>query len=66
MTLENILKTRYQQKNCNLCDLSIKLESFSKFKDTKEALKATASMIEGKLPKKLKKFLSKNIISKEV
>ena len=31
-----------------------------------EALKATASMIEGKLPKKLKKFLSKNIVSKEV
>jgi len=44
----------------------INLEAFSKFKDTKDALKATNAMLEGKLPKKLKKFLNKNIISKEV
>ena len=66
MMLESILKMKHQQKNCNFLYISIKLDSFSKFKDTKEALKATASMIEGKLPKKLKKFLSKNIVSKEV
>jgi len=29
-------------------------------------LKATSSLLEGKLPKKLKKFLNKNIISKEI
>jgi nucleolar protein 58 len=44
----------------------VRLEAFSKFKDTKDALAATSSLIEGKLPKKLKKFLEKNIISKEV
>ena len=55
--LENILKILNQQKNCKFFLISIKLESFSKFKDTKEALKATSTMIEGKLPKKLKKFL---------
>ena len=66
MMSENILKVPNLQKNCNYHYKSIKLESFSKFKDTKEALKATASMIEGQLPKKLKKFLTKNFISKEV
>lgn len=53
-------------KNCNYIYIRVKLEAFSKFKDTREAVKATSSLLEGKLPKKLKKFLDKNIISKEV
>eukprot|EP00825_Cyclidium_porcatum_P042356 TRINITY_DN577_c0_g1_i2.p1 TRINITY_DN577_c0_g1~~TRINITY_DN577_c0_g1_i2.p1 ORF type:complete len:514 (-),score=130.15 TRINITY_DN577_c0_g1_i2:293-1834(-) len=44
----------------------IQLEAFQKFGDTEEALKATAKLINGKLPKSLKKFIKKNIISKEV
>ncbi len=42
------------------------MEAFSKFKDTKDALASTSALIEGKIPKKLKKFLEKNVISKEV
>ena len=42
------------------------MEAFTKFKDTKDALSATATMLDGKLPKKLKKFLNKNIVSQEV
>jgi hypothetical protein len=65
--LVNIFLTKNQQRNCNLIIFdSVRLEAFSKFKDTKDALAATSSLIEGKLPKKLKKFLEKNIISKEV
>jgi nucleolar protein 58 len=42
------------------------LESFQKFKDTADAVKNTYKMVKGKLPSKLKKFLKKNIISKEI
>ena len=55
-----------QPRKCKILYIRISLEAFSKFKDTKDALKATNSMLEGKIPKKLKKFLDKNIISKEV
>jgi hypothetical protein len=63
----NIFLAKNQQRNCIIVIFeSVRLEAFSKFKDTKDALAATSSLIEGKLPKKLKKFLEKNIISKEV
>ena len=65
-TQENILKIQSLQKKRTKFQFSLKLEAFSKFKDTKEALKATNSLLEGSMPKKLKKFLNKNIISKEV
>ncbi|KAL4471492.1 hypothetical protein ABPG74_008385 [Tetrahymena malaccensis] len=42
------------------------LVAFSKFEDTHDALNATAKLIKGKIPKKLKKFLKKNIISQEI
>ena len=65
-SLSRIISKRPKlHKNCTFF-ISVELEAFTKFKDTKEALKATATMLEGRLPKKLKKFLNKNIISKEV
>lgn len=42
------------------------LVAFSKFDDTHDALNATAKLVKGKIPKKLKKFLKKNIISQEI
>ncbi|CAD8076518.1 unnamed protein product [Paramecium sonneborni] len=40
--------------------------AFQQFKDTQEALIATSKLINGKIPKKLTKFLEKNVISQEV
>ncbi|CAD8138566.1 unnamed protein product [Paramecium pentaurelia] len=40
--------------------------AFQQFKDTQEALIATSKLINGKIPKKLSKFLEKNVISQEV
>ncbi|CAK60577.1 unnamed protein product (macronuclear) [Paramecium tetraurelia] len=40
--------------------------AFQQFKDTQEALVATSKLINGKIPKKLSKFLEKNVISQEV
>jgi len=44
----------------------VTLQSFKKFKDTKEALLASDKLIKGKFPKVLKKFLEKNVINDEV
>lgn len=44
----------------------VSLHAFEKFKDTKQALKATHKLINGLLPKKLENFLKNNIISKEI
>ncbi|KRX08155.1 hypothetical protein PPERSA_01700 [Pseudocohnilembus persalinus] len=44
----------------------IDLQAFSKFKDTTEALKSSVKLISGKMSKKLKKFLQKNVVSQEV
>lgn len=45
---------------------AVKLEAFQKFKDSTDALKATAKMLKGKIPKSLNEFLQKNVISKEI
>ena len=43
------------------------MEAFKKFKDTKEALKSTLKIIDcKKIPKALKKFIKKNIVSKKL
>ena len=42
------------------------MKSFFKFENTTEALAAASAMIEGKLGKGLKKFLKKELVSKEV
>ena len=44
----------------------VKLKAFSTFNNTTEAVVAAASIIESKLDKSLKKFLKKNIISKQI
>lgn len=41
---------------------TVKLEAFSKFEDTTEALDAAASLLENTVNKNLKKFLKKNIV----
>ena len=45
---------------------TVKLKAFSSFKDSKEALSAATALVELKLDKNLKKFLKKNIVSKEI
>ena len=44
----------------------LKLKAFQKFDDTSEALVAATSMLESTVSKKLKKFLDKNIVQKEL
>jgi nucleolar protein 58 len=44
----------------------VKLHAFKKFKDTQEAVKSLGEFLEGNMPKDLKSFLKKNIISKEI
>ncbi len=44
----------------------MKLKAFRKFKDSIEATKTYNKLLEGKLPKILKNFLTTNIISKEI
>ena len=44
----------------------IKLKAFSKFEDTVEAVSAATAMVESSLGKSLKKFLTKQMVKKEV
>lgn len=44
----------------------VKMHAFKKFKDTKEALKTVTKLLEGKLTKKVKKFLKSNCITDDV
>ena len=46
--------------------LRVTLEAFDKFKDTEDAIKASDKLIKGKVPKKLSKFLKKNIVQAEI
>ena len=45
---------------------SLKLKAFSKFENTTDALSAVTGIVEGKIPKNLKKFLSSEISEKEM
>lgn len=45
---------------------SLKLKAFSKFENTTDALSAVTGIVEGKIPKNLKKFLSDEISEKEM
>jgi hypothetical protein len=38
------------------------LKAFSRFKDTKDAMKSVEKLIKGDISKSLKKFLDKNIV----
>lgn len=44
----------------------VKLKAFAKFKDTKDAMKSIERLMKGKVSKSLNKFLSKNIVQKEI
>ena len=44
----------------------VTLEDFYKFKSTADAFKCISKLMKGKIPKSLSKFLSKNVIDKEV
>ncbi|KAG5455557.1 MAG: NUC127 domain-containing protein [Olpidium bornovanus] len=45
---------------------ALKLRAFGKFENTTEALSAVTALVEGKLGKDLKKFLSKELSEKEI
>lgn len=45
---------------------SVKLKAFQKFENTTDALSAVTGIVEGKLPKNLKKFLETEISDKEM
>lgn len=42
------------------------MEDFHKFKSTADAFKSISKLMKGKIPKSLSKFLSKNIVEREV
>ena len=42
------------------------LEDFHKFKSTADAFKCISKLMKGKIPKSLSKFLTKNIVDKEI
>jgi nucleolar protein 58 len=44
----------------------VKLKSFAKFKDTKDAMKSLEKLMQGKLSKSLSKFLDKHIVQKGI
>jgi len=44
----------------------VKLKSFAKFKDTKDAMKSLEKLLQGKLSKSLNKFLDKHMVQKEI
>ena len=44
----------------------MKLNAFHKFDDTAEAVQAATALVEGKLSAGMKKFLKKNVVSKEL
>lgn len=45
---------------------SVKLKAFTKFENTTDALSAVTGLVEGKVPKNLKKFLETEISEKEM
>lgn len=45
---------------------SVKLKAFTKFENTTDALSAVTALVEGKLSKNLKEFLSESISEKEM
>ena len=49
-----------------MCVRRVSLKAFSKFVDTAEALQSATALVEGRLSSGMKKFLKKNIVSKEL
>ena len=61
--VENILE---MFKDSETASKYVELEAFRKFKDTERAVDSLTKLNEGELPSDLKKFLEKNIISKDI
>ncbi len=61
--VENILE---MFKDSETASKYVELEAFRKFKDTEHAVNSLTKLNEGELPSDLKKFLEKNIISKDI
>ena len=53
-------------ENTDAAKKAVKLEAFSKFSDTTEALDAAAALLEASLSKDLSKFLKKNVKKSEL
>ncbi|KAI8889508.1 Nop domain-containing protein [Backusella circina FSU 941] len=60
---ENIFKEFETSEKANK---AVKLQAFKKFENTTDALSAVTGIVEGKLPKNLKKFLETEISEKEM
>ena len=63
--LESVEDIASMFKEENLLD-NISLQCFKRFKDTENAVNSINSIQSGELPSDLKKFLKKNIVSKEI
>lgn len=54
-------------ENCTFYSyFRVTLEDFHKFKSTADAFKSITKLMKGKVPKSLSKFISKNIVEKEL
>ena len=62
-SIENIASMFKDEKTVNK---NIELEAFKKFKDTENAVECFNKLNKGELPDDLRKFLKKNIVSKEI
>ena len=64
--LEKLDKLHESFKDSDDANGVVKLKAFAKFKDTKDAMKSIERLMKGKVSKSLKKFLTKNIVQKEI
>lgn len=64
--LEKIDKLHESFADADSANSVVKLKAFAKFKDTKDAMKSIERLMKGKVSKSLNKFLSKNIVQKEI
>lgn len=64
--LEKIDKLHESFVDADSANSVVKLKAFAKFKDTKDAMKSIERLMKGKVSKNLNKFLTKNIVQKEI
>lgn len=64
--LKSVENIQSMFKDAETASQYVELECTKKFKDTAQAVESLQKVQNGELPKDLKKFLQKNIISKEV
>ena len=64
--LDKIDKLHESFQDAEEANRIVKLKAFAKFKDTKDAMKSIERLMKGKVSSGLKKFLTKNIVQKEI